>query len=452
MIKRSLTLIVLVFNCIWLHCQTNLPSVINTNMHLTTDGSPYIVDSGLTVNLGDTLTIDAGVEVLIDSNVNLTINGSFFANGNSIDSIKISSLNNGVEWGMINSTNAHIELNYLTSSGSKSFLNVLGGDLKISHCTVFGNSLTNGYDCIAVHSATRVQIDSSRVTGKDGTIAQGYKSDAIDLDDVDTCLILYNQVSYFSDDALDIGTGTRYALISGNWLYHCNYGISVGENSLAYADNNALVGNDAGIEVHTGAIVHCSHSIFYSNLIGISAYHAEATGETGGNIYVSSCIFSSQLEVELDTLESSTVVIEYSLSDSVVLPGESNLTGNPGFKNPDNFDFTLKDDSPCIGKGKPDGLGTATNIGLEIDAPVIPIGLSERNNPYSIYPNPAKDYIIIKSENDPANCLVSISNIQGQILLTIYITDSYNYIPIYNLQPGIYFITMNNSLIKMIKE
>ncbi|MBC8172550.1 MAG: T9SS type A sorting domain-containing protein, partial [Chitinophagales bacterium] len=72
------------------------------------------------------------------------------------------------------------------------------------------------------------------------------------------------------------------------------------------------------------------------------------------------------------------------------------------------------------------------------------------NNNINIYPNPAADYIQISNiEQGIMNEEVFIQNIEGRIIKTIPFSNAIN---ISDLSAGIYFISINNSIAKFIKE
>jgi hypothetical protein len=249
-------------------------------------------------------------------------------------------------------------------------------------------------------------------------------------------------VSFFSDDAIDIGTQTPYAYIYGNWLQHCNYGVTVGETSFAIVENNVSLENDGGIEVHNGSTVYCNNNVFYKNTIGISAYHAEQAGETGGTILLTNCIISQSMEADFDTLASSSLSIDYSLSDKGILPGDSNLFADPKFNDTLNGDFSLKNNSPCIGKGKPDGHGNPTDIGLVNQVPVNPEELSYAvTDELKLFPNPATSYLSINNTYSPS-CILKciIYDVSGKIRKEILLNTGVNLVNLTNLSTGTYLV------------
>jgi hypothetical protein len=68
---------------------------------------------------------------------------------------------------------------------------------------------------------------------------------------------------------------------------------------------------------------------------------------------------------------------------------------------------------------------------------------------FSVFPNPADDYIMI-SVDQPKD--FTISDIFGKIVLTGTISSENQQINIENLPDGMYFVNINNQIVKIIKN
>ena len=68
---------------------------------------------------------------------------------------------------------------------------------------------------------------------------------------------------------------------------------------------------------------------------------------------------------------------------------------------------------------------------------------------FSVFPNPADDYIMI-SVDQPKD--FTISDIFGKIVLTGTISSDNQQISIENLPDGMYFVNINNQIVKIIKN
>lgn len=78
-----------------------------------------------------------------------------------------------------------------------------------------------------------------------------------------------------------------------------------------------------------------------------------------------------------------------------------------------------------------------------------PIGFSESNDDISVYPNPAIDFVtILRSSSEPIE--VKVYDINGKILIAIVLnTDT---LDVQSLISGVYFLSINNKMIKLIKQ
>jgi hypothetical protein len=399
--------------------QTILPAAFNSDTILSKAGSPYLIQGNLATATGTVLQIEAGVEIRFEAGASLSVNGKLIARGSGADSIYFVS-NGGLPWKRINSADADIDLKYCSFKGGRMCLLASGGNnISVTNCVIESKATGSGEDCIAVHEAGRVFIDSIRLTGMGGTIAGGSKNDAIDLDDVDSCFILNSIISHFSDDGIDIGTNSKYALLAGNMVSYCNYGATIGESSPAYIENNVFFYNDAAIQVHNHAVVYVNYNTIYHNTWGIECYHSEeGTAETGGTAFVQNTIFTANTEAEILTQPSSSITISYSLSDGDILPGNHNISGDPKLTDPVHNDFSLQESSPCLDSGSPGPGGTPTTMGAWGGAGVITnlAGPEEAINILA-YPNPTTGIVSIMSSRDGYPRLIELFNANGMLLI-----------------------------------
>jgi len=426
--------------------QTILPAEFNSNTVLTKNDSPYLIQGTTTIEVGAVLQLDAGVVIEFASNASITVKGKLIAQGTAEDSVYF--IAQGVSpWQRINATSANIDLQYCSIRGSKMLLLASGGNnITIMHCTIESRATGSGEDCIAVHDAKKVYIAFIKLTGMGGTIAEGSKNDAIDLDHVDSCFVLNSIISNFSDDGVDIGTSSKYALISNNLISHCNYGVTVGETSTAFINNNIITQCDAGFQVHNGATINCNYNTLYFNRWGIECYHSEeGNTQTGGTAHVQNTIFSATIETEILTQTSSVVTISYSVSDRETLPGNHNLFGDPLLTDPGNGYFTLQSNSPCINKGSPDGEGNRTTMGaVQNGNPVSMADSRKRELEFYVYPNPTVDFVWIEPSQDSSARFLKLYNNQGNLLISRIILQNRDLIDLRLYPAGFYYLLLSS--------
>jgi hypothetical protein len=427
--------------------QTLLPSAFNSDTLLSKANSPYLIQGNLTTGTGTVLQIEAGVVIRFDAGASLTVKGKLYAIGTRADSIYFVS-NSGSAWQRINSSAADIDLKYCHSKGGSMFLWASGGNkISVTNCVIESKATGSGEDCIAVHDAARVYIDSIRLTGMGGTIAQGSKNDAIDLDNVDSCFVLNSIISHFSDDGVDIGTNSKYALIAGNQASYCNYGATVGESSLAYIENNIYSYNDAGIQVHNQSVVYANYNTIYHNTWGIECYHSEeGSAQTGGTTFVQNTIFSATTQTEILTQSSSSLTISYSISDREVLPGNHNISGDPKLTDPEHNDFSLQEISPCINAGSPGQDGMPTTMGAWGGSGGTVTNLTGPAGSIDIlvYPNPVIQNMQVDFSPDDEDHKLELFDQYGNLVYMQMIQNHYS-MDMSSFPAGTYLLKISNS-------
>jgi len=161
-----------------------------------------------------------------------------------------------------------------------------------------------------------------------------------------------------NSDGIDIGEQSIDIFIEGNRIYSCkDKGISVGQQSTVEIYRNLIVDCGYGIAVkdsNSTAIV--DQNTLFGNDIQLAAFEKNP-GEGGGTIQAVNVILANTRQESLDTDEYSSLIVEYSLSDTEVLPGAGNLQADPEFVNPSVYNFRLMNSSPALDSGFPGSPG-----------------------------------------------------------------------------------------------
>jgi len=227
----------------------------------------------------------------------------------------------GVESAVIycENSNSFIMNNEFTN-GSLGNGYVLGGYIlsKNSNLTIKNNRIENGYVGFAEPSGYIVSVNSDNIIESNIIInpSMGYcwVCAAISILDGSNCIIRNNLIAQ---------------------AYGDGYGAVVASESQYVSNNNTIVSNSMG----------------YANL--------SSDGTVSNDI-----IYGSSNTVYLD--ESSTIQVSYSDIQGG-WEGEGNIDADPLFVSPDNGDFHLQSDSPCIDAGDPnssyDPDGTIADMG-----------------------------------------------------------------------------------------
>ena len=78
------------------------------------------------------------------------------------------------------------------------------------------------------------------------------------------------------------------------------------------------------------------------------------------------------------------------------------------------------------------------------------VSIAENNEvAFMVYPNPAKNYVTIESAKAAD---VKIYSVNGQMLLQQNISEGINTIDLSNLNAGMYFINVNGTMVKVVRQ
>ncbi|MCE9540912.1 MAG: right-handed parallel beta-helix repeat-containing protein [Bacteroidetes bacterium] len=344
--------------------QTNLPTVLACNEILTLSGSPYIVDSTITIKPGCVLTVNAGVEIKMAENTHLIVQGKVDFLGTALQPILIHAKD--TIWGNIlldsthhlkstfnyvNIENGRVNVNpnsmkavifaYFSSFEAKNcnFKNNLrcfyayrSSNILIKNCVL---DSTNRGEKILCQYSDQVTIDNCTLYNTTGD------ADVIDFDGSTNVIISNNLLCGGGDDAIDLGhaidpnhpdsLGCTNVVVVGNVIYNFfNKAVSNGENAANININHNLMVNCGwGIGAKAGAHVIADHNTIYNCQKGVKAYdHYDGWGP--GHLTVTNSII-----VGCDTTwfrdSTATLSVSYSLSDSALISGIGNIQADPLF-------------------------------------------------------------------------------------------------------------------------
>ncbi len=86
----------------------------------------------------------------------------------------------------------------------------------------------------------------------------------------------------------------------------------------------------------------------------------------------------------------------------------------------------------------------------EAEVVTLTVSITENNEiAFMIYPNPAKDYVTIESAKD---AVVTIYSVSGQMLSQQNISEGINTIDLSELNAGMYFISVNETMVKVVRQ
>jgi hypothetical protein len=339
---------------------------------------------------------------------------------------------------------------------AQKFLNANYGTVKLHNCIVEDTYAGIGYDCISIHYTSGIEINGCELYGN----PEKARIDAIDIDDVDSAVIMNNKIMDFEDDGVDFGTGAKGVVVKNNFISNCNFGVSVGEKSTATVSRNVIIKCDAGFQSHTGSTITAFNNTLYNNVKGFELHHGGSSGSYGA-LTINSSIVSQTTGALYTVQEGSVLKATYSISDTDTLPGETNLFGDPMFVRADSLNFLLMKNSPCIDAGDPslptDSIGNVIDIGafeygdtntVSIDTTTDPTDtitfiIGNSPNQLVIWPNSVSSKINILNIPDDSYTF-QVFNMEGRTIISGIINGHKERIYVNSMENGIYFLRLKN--------
>lgn len=442
--------------------QTILKDTIKENTTLTKEFSPYLINSTLVIDSFATLTINPGVEILLNNKCDIITYGNIHSKGNFENIVIISpnSYSKVNHWGsmfLLNSTDTSIfeYTNILNGSSSqfatqtKATLSSYKSNIVINNCRIsginqpvyieFGNfNCSNSYfECPATCDMINVKYGTSEITNCQFKGNKSVDTDAIDYDQIKNGIIKNCFIYDFeggNSDGIDLGEQCDSILVEGNFINNCtDKGISIGQGSSALLYNNIIVNCTMGIGIKDSfSYAYVSDNTLHNIDTGIACFEKNL-GAGGGGANVINTIFSNCNSLATYVDNFSFLNTSYSLSNHGFLVGNNNIYNDPFFKSPLQMNFSLRSNSPCIGKGDPTSYFNQHKSSVDIGADPITyiidsifttkpdkqIILPER---VTLHPNPIRSIGIFQipiNESNDVNIEISIYNGRGQKIKSI---------------------------------
>ncbi|MEA3496361.1 MAG: T9SS type A sorting domain-containing protein [Bacteroidota bacterium] len=366
---RYLFIILFIFN--WgasIFAQTILPDVIDTNTTLNNSGSPYFINSDLTINANATLLIKKDVEILIANNLQIIVYGAISAKGSIKNPVIFKSQNDSNAWKQINIQNATDNCYFENVVFYEGKIYSTNSDLSIINFKIINSHSLNWNDALLRLKYGKIKVQNSSFysnnTGE-GIVIRGGNNikvencnfhnvpDAIEFIEVDSGTIQLNRIYNSADDGIDLDA-SKNIVICKNLIFNCSdNGISIGNENFGGSNaiiiKNLISGCETAITVKDSSEAKIENNTLYFNKNGIKCI--EKTAGLGGSTatVINTIISQSIYPIIFD--QNSDIFVSYSLCDNSILSGLNNLKANPLFISTKDTNFHLQINSPCINSG-----------------------------------------------------------------------------------------------------
>lgn len=360
-----------------------LPPVLSSDMHLTSDQSPYYANQDIVVDSNVTLSIGPGVTICLGDSVSFYVNGSlrFIGDDKNPIILKPDSTSGTKNWGALclKNTTSPSHLSYvrlerascgrLNSEENLASLTTRQSEIYLDHVFIDsfkhpffaynGNSRINAcsFRSHATCDILHIKLGTAIIENCDLQGSYAYDTDCIDFDGCIGGIIRGNTIHDLlasNSDGIDLGEKSKNILIEENLIFNCyDKGISIGQETNAIIERNTILNCNMGVGIKdSGSSATLDRNTFHGNNFGIECYEKNL-GKGGGKAEIKNCIFSDCKQAPISVDAFSSIHISYSMSTTLPLPGEHNFTGSPFFKSSKTGNFNLMSFSPCINRGDP---------------------------------------------------------------------------------------------------
>lgn len=375
---------------------SDVPANINQSVTLTKANSPYFVQNDVIIESTGTLTVEPGVIIYFSSGKSIYVYGKLLMQGTKDDSITMISYYPFEKWGALcfNSANGTSELNYVNISNATNgndTINFFASVSSYNSTIKLSNVHFENVKFPVSSQLSNMTIDACKFekinnvgdyincNGGNLTVTNSiFKGNNLsDMDAIDIGFMIgitqidnntFMDFTGNNSDGIDLGDASINVEIKNNIILNCgDKGISIGQGSTANLVRNAIAGCKLGVGIKDSlSYADIRNCTFYSNNVGVACFQ-KTENEGGGSADVLNSIFSDSKESSYTIDNFSSININYSISNTDLLPGQQNIIAEPLMINPEGTNFHLQTGSSCIDMGDPssplDEDGTRADIG-----------------------------------------------------------------------------------------
>lgn len=430
-------------------------------LHIDASNSPYFFLDGYDVPNGDSLILHPGAQVVVGPLKDIVVDGVFRALGSKENPVQIIASDPQIGFGLldirfnadslvmehtnieegrlaVNAAPIRLFETHITNNQTLQWddmvFRVWFSDILITHSSITGSNQGEGlicHDCIEpiiAHCEFDKMPDAIEfINCENGHINNNtfhdMGDDAVDLNHCSNIIVDSNLIYNVVDRGLEIGSeafgSCKDITVAFNCFYNCHEAINFKEGSTGIIRNNTL----------------------YKNAVAVATL--SANGFEPEDVLIENCIFEqNSTDIFQDT--NAFVTTNYSCFSGSVPSGTGNFRGIPLLLNPDNLDFHIAKNSPCINSGTPLPASHPQGPRADIGAFDNELDLSEYTRAVHLWPNPAKNEINIRMQENYGR--ITIVDLKGTVVLDRNIPDqSYLLQDISNLSSGLYLIQFTSS-------
>lgn len=389
-----------------------IPDTIKTTYALVQECSPYYLTQNIIIAKNGNLSINSGVELFLNNNSQIINYGKLSIKGTESSPVHLTSLNEEYWKGIVGQHSSLTDISYTKITNAQYAFRIYGSTLKAYNSWIY-ESECNCSDLCSFQDNSILEIYNSHFIGN----TNSEKIDCIDAKSVYKATIDNCSFKNITDDAIDIGMNSQNVTITNNKIYNINsVGISLGEGTKGFISGNIVSNCEVAIQSHTGAYATVVNNTLAQNNTAVQLYHYENLPESAGSTTVLNTIFHNNAE-DFDLFPESVYSASYSLSNTSLLKGISNLYNSPLFANAFDGSFKLKPGSPCINAGSSKYGFDKDNSYPEIGAVFFKNGNFPSEQMKVIqYPNPMSNYCIFKTNDGFTISKIQWISSQGHII------------------------------------
>lgn len=426
------------------------------------DTNTYIVTGNITIPANCTLTIQPGTTVKFNGNYSILDDGVLIAAGTSVSPIIFTSNNSTPlvgDWQGITAHNSatifdHCLFEYCAicieaigynTTLSNSILHDVQVAYRCYNCSphVYNNEI---YNCLSTASAAiGLWIEGSGAIIECNYIHNNTSGQHNGYGMITGSNLVRNNIIHDINGGGAVGIDSRGndSRIQNNYIYNCGKGVTVSNSNnppFPIVSNNTFINNQMGIGVAVWS-GPCYNPTIVNNIIigGTNGIFQQGTTPSGYNVSHNLVWGASNAYNNVQVVGIGQIIATNSQGDPI--DSYYNLAQDPLFAG--GIPPVLNLSSPCFGAG--DTTYNA-NIGYDTSYSCSAVtsisGFSKRDDEFSIMPNPAEDFVLVKCRSTNIRNL-QVIDISGRVVLTTRFKNSIN-LNLLQLEKGIYTICLES--------